>query len=411
MAPWLRRPKSMIEIEEAQERIVSAVKPLSSAVIPLSAAAGRILAESIVASVDLPLFDNSAMDGYAVRAEDISKTSRAQPVFLRLVGQVAAGDSFPGAMVTGTCVRLFTGSPLPSGADAVVMQEETELDDSQRDAVGFFESPKPWENIRFKGEDVRKGTLLAASGDRLTAGRISLLAAAGCAEATVTRQPVVGLIATGSELREPGETLSPGAIYESNRLCMAALVSQTGAIPKIYPLVKDSLKSIQMSMEQALAECDAVVTSGGVSVGEFDFVKGAFQSLGGELTFWKVAVKPGRPFAFGQWRNKPLFGLPGNPVSSLVTCLLLVRPALLRLQGAKELYLPQHPATLSEPLVNTGDRRHFMRVEVDATGKVRSSGVQASHVLSSLARANGLVDVPPRSILAGGEIVSVLRWD
>jgi molybdopterin molybdotransferase len=401
----------MLEIEEAQQRILSAVKPLAGAVTVLSAAAGRIVAQSVVSAVDLPLFDNSAMDGYAVKAADTSKASATNSVTLRLIGRVAAGDVFSGEVTAGTCVRLFTGSPMPSGADAVVMQEDTRLDPAQPDLVWFLESAKPWENVRFKGEDIKRGTLLAATGDRLTFGRISVLAATGCTEVAVPRQPVIGLIATGSELREAGQPLSPGAIYESNRASLAALVSQTGAKPKVYPLVKDCLSATRELLEQAIAECDAVVTSGGVSVGEFDFVKDAFQTMGGQIAFWKVAIKPGRPFVFGHWRDKLLFGLPGNPVSALVTYLLLVRPALLRMQGATELHLPKYPGVLAETLTNRGNRRHYMRVEIDANGRVSSAGIQASHFLSSLARANGLVDVPPQSVLNAGELVSVLRWD
>ncbi len=221
----------------------------------------------------------------------------------------------------------------------------------------------------------------------------------------------MGLLASGSELLEGGQPLASGKIYESNRAGLAALAAQAGAIPRIFPLVKDSLADTRAALESAFAGCDVVVTSGGVSVGEMDFVKDAFEKIGGELQFWKVAIRPGRPFVFGRLGEKFLFGLPGNPVSAFVTFLLLVRPALARWQGARDVRLPAHPGTLVEPLVNPGERRHFTRVTVDAAGNVRSAGTQASHILSSLASADALVDVPPKTTLPAGAAVSVLRWE
>jgi molybdopterin molybdotransferase len=220
----------------------------------------------------------------------------------------------------------------------------------------------------------------------------------------------VGLLATGSELREPGQALGPGQTYESNRVGISALVSRAGARPILFPLVADALADTRRALEEAFRECDIVVTSGGVSVGEMDFVKRAFEESGGDLQFWKVAIKPGRPFVFGRFLEKFLFGLPGNPVSAHVTFLLLVRPALLRWQGATDVSLPSHPGVLAEALVNPGGRRHFMRVKVDRAGKVHSAGAQASHLLTSLAAANGLVDVPSQTTLSQGATVPVLSW-
>jgi molybdopterin molybdotransferase len=332
-------------------------------------------------------------------------------VRLRLAGKVAAGADFAGAVTAGTCVRLFTGAPLPPGTDAVVMQEDTRPDPHAASEVLILAPAKPGDYVRPRGEDVKRGSVLAEAGQALTAGRMGLLAAVGLTRVRVARQPIVGLLATGSELREPGQPLAPGQIYESNRLALRVLIQRTGAIPRTFPLVADDLGATRQALAEAFEQCDAVATSGGVSVGELDFVKGAFEQLGGELQFWKVAIKPGRPFVFGRCRGKLLFGLPGNPISALVTFLLLVRPALLRWQGARNIALPAYPGVLAEPLVNDGERRHFMRVIVDATGKVYSSGVQASHILSSLAAATGLVDVPPQATLTAGTTVPVLRWD
>lgn len=401
----------MLELEDAVSRMLASLPPPANERIALRDSHQRVLAENIRATLDLPPFDNSAMDGYAVRTADVAPVRPASPVKLRLAGRVVAGETFPGELQAGHCVRLFTGSPLPRGADAVVMQEDTRTVEAKPDEILILDSARRWENTRRQGEDVARGTTVAQAGEIMTPGRIALLAAMGIGEIEVGKRPVVGLLATGSELREAGQPLAPGQIYESNRAALAPLVICAGGLPKIVPLVPDTPDATRAALERALSECDVIVTSGGVSVGEMDFVKTAFESLGGKLDFWKVAIKPGRPFVFG-WRDTGfLFGLPGNPVSAIVTFLLLVRPALRRWQGARELALPVHPGVLAEPLVNSGDRRHFMRVHTDAAGRVYSSGLQASHALGSLAAANGLVDVPRTTTLAAGDRVVVQRWD
>ena len=401
----------MLQFEEALARVLAAVPSPTRENVPLNEAAGRVLADRIRSPLDLPSFDNSAMDGYALRATDVASAKPDSPVRLRLVGKVPAGKTLAGKVTAGTCVRLFTGSPLPTGADAVVMQEDTCVEPSLAGDVLILAPVEPGESVRLRAEDVKQGSTLAEAGDLLTAGRVGLLAAVGLDSVPAGRQPVVGLLATGSELQEPGQPLAPGRIYESNRLALAAVLKNAGAVPVTFPLVVDLLAETRAALEDAFSQCDAVVTSGGVSVGEMDFIKQAFEQMGGELHFWKVAIKPGRPFVFGRYRGKLLFGLPGNPVSALVTFLLLVRPALLRWQGATDVSLPAHPGVLAEPLANHGERRHFMRVSVDPAGKVRSAGRQASHALSSMAVANGLVDVPPNTTLAAGTAVAVLRWD
>jgi molybdopterin molybdotransferase len=401
----------MLEFEEALQRILSSVRQLDAERVSLHDAVGRVLAEPIVSPVDLPLFDNSAMDGYAVRAVDLQGASGENPRPLRLIGKVAAGEVFAGTVEAGTCLRLFTGSPLPRGADAVIMQEDTRPDPIKADLVWFLDTIKPWENIRLQGEDMKRDVKLAEARQRLSVGRAGLLAASGLTEVQVTRQPRVALLSTGSELMEGGRPLSPGKIYESNRVMLASLVERAGATARILPLVPDRLEATRAALEAALEGCDAVVTSGGVSMGDYDFVKSAFEKLGGELAFWKISIRPGKPFVFGRAEKKCLFGLPGNPVSAFVTCLLLVRPALAAMQGARETNLARSPGVLAEPLTNQGDRRHFLRVTIDDAGHVRSAGAQASHSLSSLAEANGLVDLPPRTSLKAGATVSVLQWD
>lgn len=413
----------MLELEQALEKILGSLPAAKPERIPLTLADRRVLAEKILAPIDLPAFDNSSVDGYAVRAQDVALASAQNPVSLPLAGRVAAGEHFHGEMPASQCIRIFTGSPLPDGADAVVMQEDTRTDaDHPRDVV-FLDSAKPWENVRFRGEDIKRGAKVADAGQILSAAQIGLLAGLGVADVAAGVRPSVALVATGSELVEPaGESASEvrdsrssslrvGQIYESNRAALAPLVSAAGGIPTIFPIVPDEPEATRAALERAFSRCDIVVTCGGVSVGEMDFVKSAFEQLGGQLEFWKVAIKPGRPFVFGRSKNKFLFGLPGNPVSAFVTFLLLVRPALLRWQGAAQVSLPSFFGILAEPLSNTGNRRHFMRVTVDAEAKIRSAGTQASHVLGSLAAAQGLIDVPPQTTLPAGAAVRVLRWE
>jgi molybdopterin molybdotransferase len=398
-----------LELEAAVAAILAAVPAPVLESVPIAEAHGRVVAEAIRSLSDLPRFDNSSMDGYAVRAKEVSSAKPDAPSRLRLAGQAAAGAVFQGELAARCCVRVSTGAALPAGTDAVVMQEDTRAESGEEILV--FEAVKPWENVRLGGEDVKSGEILANAGEVLSSGQIGLLAAAGVAKAGMGRRPQVGLVAAGSELREPGEPIAPGQIYESNRLALAPLIRACGGVPKLLPLVIDALEPTRLALENAFTSGDVVVTTGGASVGEFDFLKAAFLAAGGELQFWQVAIKPGRPFFFGRRGAKLLFGLPGNPVSAFVTFLLLVRPALLRWQGAREVSLPTHPGVLAEPLENAGRRRHFIRVRVDAVGRVFSAGLQASHALGSLGLANGLVEVPPGASIPANATVQVLRWE
>lgn len=398
----------MLSLETAVQQILAALPPPVAERVPLAEAGGRVLAAPVVAPIALPPFDNSAMDGFAVRADDTRAASETAPVELRLVGEIPAGQAFNGELHPGECARIFTGSPVPAGADAVVMQEDAR---PAGDAIAILAAAKPLENIRLRGEDVRAGETVGEAGARIGPGLLNLLGAIGCGTVSVNRPPAVAVLATGSELRSPPAPLRPGEIYESNRAMIAAMIARTGARPLVQPLVRDSLAETVGALEAAFAGADLVVTSGGVSVGGHDYVKPALEALGGHQEFWRVAIKPGKPFILGRLGGKLLFGLPGNPVSAFVTFLMLVRPALLHWQGARELALPAHPGTLVGPLSNRGDRRHFVRVRVAADGTVRSGGTQASHMLHSLAVANGLVDLPPETTLAAGTLVNVLRFE
>jgi molybdopterin molybdotransferase len=260
-----------------------------------------------------------------------------------------------------------------------------------------------------RGEDVKSGSVVTRAGERFTGTTTALLAALGISEVPVHRCPLVALLATGNELREPGQPLAAGQIYESNRVALATLVARAGAVPRLFALVPDTLDATREALRLAFDECDMVVTTGGVSVGEFDLVKEAFAQLGGKLEFWRVAIRPGKPFVFGTLGQKLLFGLPGNPVSAFVTAALLVWPAVLRAQGATDVALPSQYATAKDTFINKTDRRHFMRVHVDSEGGASLSGLQASHALSSLARANALIDVPAGGVIERGARVRVLQ--
>lgn len=401
----------MFELEKAVETILSAIPPAKTELIPIAESHRRFCAQTITALQDLPPFDNSSVDGYAVRAADVASASPENPRALSLAGKITAGEAFQGELAARQCIRIFTGSSFPRGADAVVMQEDTQTDPNRPHEVLFQDAVKAWENVRFHGEDVKRGSVIAQAGERLDAAKMALLAAGGVAKTAVGCRPTVALLATGSELKEAGAALAPGQIYESNRIALAPLITAAGGLLTVFPIVPDDAENTRNALSHAFAQCSVVVTCGGVSVGEMDFVKSAFEELGGHLQFWKVAIKPGRPFVFGRHHNSLLFGLPGNPVSAFVTFLLLVRPALLKWQGAACTALPVSSGILAEPLSNPGTRRHFIRVIVDAHGKVHSAGTQASHILSSLAAAEGLVDVAPNVTLAAGTMVQVLRWE
>ena len=401
----------MLSLETALEKIFASLPASRIETRPVNESAGRILAGEVCAANDLPFFDNSAMDGYAVRSSDVTIANQQQAVLLRLIGEIPAGTVFSGNVSAGECVRIFTGSPVPSGADAVVMQEDTRVETGNPEEIQILDRARPFENIRLKGEDIKSGAHIGRTGQRVTAGLLNLLGAVGCASVSVNARPVVGVLATGDELRVPPDVPGPGEICESNRAMVAFMVNQVGGEAKTFPIVRDTLAATRAALEHAFTECDLVVTTGGASVGKHDYVKDAFAAMGGRQEFWKVAIKPGKPFVFGQVENKFLFGLPGNPVSAFVTFLMLVRPALLRWQGASDTVLPSHPGKLAEPLLNRGDRRHFVRVRVDSAGRVHSAGTQASHMLHSLAIANGLVDVPPATTLDSGSIVRVMRTD
>lgn len=400
----------MRNLNDALQQILDRVPKTGEETVPLAELRNRVLAEPIFSAIDLPPADNSSVDGYAVRAADIELANPNRPVSLRLQGVVPAGKAPEIAVKPNACVRVFTGSFLPKGADAVLMQEDAETSDGGA-TVRCLSPAQPWENIRFKGGDVKKGTLLLAEGSRLRLRHLGVLAAIGRAKAKAVCRPQVAILATGRELQSPGQSLQPGAIYESNRIVLSEMTKSSGGIPKIYPLVEDTLKSTQKALQTAAEENDALVVSGGVSVGDYDCVRPAIQNLGGRIHFWRVRIRPGKPFVFGEVCGKPLFGLPGNPVSAVTAFMLLARPSLLKMQGATNLKPPSQKGKLAETVSNPDDRPHFMRIRWNEAREVLTAGLQCSHALHGLSQADGWLPVHPGQTLKAGQTVSVIVWE
>lgn len=401
----------MLDLETARTQLLESLRPLPSESIPLQASLHRVAAEDIRSEIHLPPFDNSAMDGYAIQSQDTLAATPENPVRLQQVGHVAAGSVFAGTLAAGQCVRIFTGSPLPDGSDAVIMQEDILPCSDSTDAIRVPERITPWESVRFRGEDVKAGETLVQAGEVLGVGAVALMAACGKNRVEVRRKPRVMILTTGSELRRPGQPLGPGQIYESNTIALDALVKRAGGEVCRAEHIPDDPLATREALKRGFETADVVLTAGGASVGEHDYVRTAFEALEGRIEFWKIAMKPGKPFFHGRLGEKTLLGVPGNPVSALVTALVFVYPALRRLQGARDCQPPWSQGILAEALANPDNRRHFIRVRVDGEGLVRSAGIQASHVLRSLANAVGVVDVPPRQTLPPGSLVRYLRLD
>ncbi len=391
-------------LEEGRSRLLAAIRPLDFETVTLAQADGRILASGISAPMDLPPFDNSAMDGYALRAADSRSGNE-----LRVVGTAVAGQGFCGEVGEMECVRVFTGSPLPAGTDAVVMQEDA-IRRSDGETILLSEPSRPWENIRLRGEDVRAGQLVLGEGVRMTPASVGLFAALGIDDVPVRRRPRVALLPNGSELAPAGGHRRSDQVFESNGPMLAALLARNGFEVALHSAPPDKLGSVTSALRDAALSADAIVSIGGASVGDHDLVRPAFTDLGGSVEFWKLAIKPGKPFFFGHLGAKSLFGLPGNPVSAFVTCVLLVLPALRKLAGEAAVLPPADHRVVSEPISNPDRRRHFIRVRSLPDGSVVSSGPQASHHLRGLALADGLVDVEPGATIRAGQSVPVIRW-
>lgn len=405
MAEPARAP--LLTLDEALARLLAAVRPLGEVEeVSTFDARGRVLAEGVRSALDVPPQDNSAMDGYALRVADVSAAGTLLPVSQRIAaGHVGA------PLQAGTAARIFTGAQIPPGADAVVMQEQCE---ALGDSVRINAVPTPGQSIRRRGEDVMNGAEVLARGTLLTPQALGMAASVGAATLAVARRPRVALFSTGDELAMPGEALKPGAIYNSNRYTLRALIEALGCECHDLGIVPDDLAATRSALRRAAAASDLIVTSGGVSVGEEDHLRPAVQAEG-RLDLWQIAIKPGKPLAFGEVRREGgsqawFIGLPGNPVSSFVTFALAVRPVLRALQGA--------PASMPAPMHLRADfdwpkadkRREFLRVRRNLAGGLDLFPNQGSGVLTSVVWGDGLVDNPPGQAIARGDTVAFLPF-
>lgn len=407
----------MLTIHDALTRCLQWALPVVAETVPLHDALGRVAAQDVIAPSALPPWDNSAMDGYAVAQAapasaptscDAPATTGQGPT-LSVVEVIAAGHAPQHALSPGQAARIFTGAPVPQGAHAVVMQEETDRGVEQ---VSLTRAPRPGENIRRAGEDVAIGDRIVRRGQVWTPARIGLAAAVGLTEVVVARRPRVAIVSTGDEVVPGGQPLGPGQIYSSNTAALKAQIALAGGIPVDCGIARDTLESVQEAYARAL-EADLIVSTGGVSVGDFDVVREAMSSHGAEMTFWKVRIKPGKPLAFGVIGGTPAFGLPGNPVSCFVNFLVFVRPVLRASLGDATPHLPVVTAVLTTPLRNRPGRTDLQRVSLswgdDGRLRAASAGQQGSHVLSALSRAQGVAVLPhDQGGREAGDTVSVM---
>ncbi len=385
---------SMISVRAALDQVLSDLPLVGSEYVALPQALGRVLSASVLASRDVPSFRNSAMDGYAVRAADIAAARPDAPVQLHILEVVGAGSMPRHAMRAGCATKIMTGSPMPDGADTVVRVEDTEQAD---DVVRIMTSVAAGTSIRHPGEDMRAGETVLVPGHVLRPADLGLLASLGVAVVPVRRRLQVAILATGDELVDLGQPLGPGQIVNSNAYALAAAVQEAGGVPRMLGIVRDTPDATRSAFTEAFAS-DMVLSTGGVSMGTFDLVRATLAELGVNERFWKIAQKPGKPMTFGMRDRVPVFGLPGNPVSSLVCFYLYVRPALRAMSGLTRLHLPTAAATAQERIQTARGLTEFVRCTVEGEPgayRVRTTGSQSSGVLRSLSLGQGLIIAPP----------------
>jgi molybdopterin molybdotransferase len=409
----------MLSVEEALQKILDEVGVLEIESVPILESLGQVLAEDITSSINVPPLDNSAMDGYAVRAQDTRGAGDATPVILKVIDTIIAGAVPQREVGPGTAIRIMTGAPLPRGADAVVQFENT--DETQRPAnspeVGILVEARPELNVRKAGEDIARGTVALKKGSVIRPAEVGLMASLGYTRVKAIRRPVVAILSTGNELVETGQPLPEGKIYDSNLYSIAGLVKRYGCVPKILGIARDEEKSIVDKLRQA-QDADMLLTTGGVSMGDYDMVKDIL-AREGKMVFWKVRVKPGKPLAFGKIKGKtgdiPHLGLPGNAVSCMVSFELFVRPALLKMMGKKNLGKPVVEAIIEDTVKNDAGRRIYDRAIItrrDGHYYARLTGPQGSGILKSMSLANGLVLIPEeKPAVQKGETVQALMLD
>jgi molybdopterin molybdotransferase len=384
----------MISVEEALERILAQIQPLEATTVPLGQSQGLVLAEDVVAQEDMPPFANSAMDGYALLSKD-SKPREGQPPRLRVTGGVAAGYVAEHAVEEGTAMRIMTGAPVPPGADSVIQVELTRAEGPDSEWVEILQEVAPGNNIRPAGEDMRRGQHVLARGSEIGPWEIGVLATLGQAKVPVIRRPRVSILGTGDEVIDVDEALRPGKIRNSNSYLLEAAVRKAGAEPLRLGVARDTVESLREKFAAAVRS-DLIITSGGVSVGDFDLVKDIMREQG-EINFWRINMRPGKPVAFGHIGGVPLLGLPGNPVSAAVTFELFGRPVIRKMLGHTRLLRPQIDVVVEDGVGEVVSRRHYVRARVelrDGRFVARTTGNQGSNITTSLLNANAFIVVP-----------------
>lgn len=397
----------MVSYEEALKIVLNNCNPLPTRRIKLEDAYGLVLGENIFSPEDVPPFDNSAMDGFAVRTEDISKATEENPAVLEIVQDLKAGMYGKAEVMPGKAIRIMTGAPIPAGADTVVRKELTVLENN---SVLVLKPVPRGTDIRRAGEDIKAGNLVLKKGQVIREGEIGILATLGLGEILVYPPLKVAVITTGDELLGVTEKLVPGKIRDANSYTLQAQVKKTGAKPFLFPRVPDDKESILKALREGL-ECDLIITSGGVSLGEYDFVKESLEELGAKIHFWKVRQRPGNPMAFWSWNGKPVFGIPGNPATSIICFEEYVRPAIRKMMGFTNLFRPQLKVLMGEDYVKESKGRlQFLRVRLEKKGQIYAylAGAQGSAILTSMAAADALALIPEeQNFLKRGEEVLV----
>ena len=412
----------MLTVEEALEKILGEVDALEAEPVPILDTLGQVLAEDIRSDINVPPLDNSAMDGYAVRAADTQDAGEKTPKYLKIIDTVMAGAISRKKVVPGTAIRIMTGAPIPNGADGVVQFEHTdEAKNKDNDKVGVLEKIRPGQNVRKAGEDIKRGTTILKKGTVMRPSEIGLIASVGYSRVKVIRRPVVAVLSTGNELVALDSPLPEGKIYDSNLYSIASLVKKYGCVPKVLGIARDDEKELVAKLKQA-QDADMLLTTGGVSMGDYDMVKDVL-ARDGKMVFWQVKVKPGKPLAFGKIKGSdkkggeksiPHLGLPGNPVSCMVSFELFVRPALLKMMGKTNYAKPTVTAIMEETVKNDAGRRLYNRAVIerrDGHYYARLTGSQSSGVLSSMSLANGLVLIPEEKTIIKGGTVQALMLD
>lgn len=402
-------PAGTLTVEQAQARILDSIHTLNMIErVQLHHAQGRILAESITSNIEVPPFDNSSMDGYAINTEHLTQA----PHQLTVVGTSLAGKPYQGQLKQGECIRIMTGAMMPQGANASIMQENVTREGT---TISFTESPKPHTNVRFAGDDIKVGDSILEAGRTLNAADLGLIASLGLSEIDVLRRPRIAFFSTGDELQRVGNPLQAGQIYDSNRYTLRAMLQKLDVELLDMGVVRDEPEAVEQAFTQAMQQADMLITSGGVSVGDADYVTQTLEKLGA-VNFWKMAMKPGKPLAYGKLGNCLFFGLPGNPVSVMATFLLFVRPSILKLRGNTQTQVNEISATTTVELKKSAGRKDYQRgiCHQNEQGEwlVSSTGMQESHLLRSMSQANCFI-VLPREMgnAAKGSNVGIIRFN